>query len=197
MNVSMPIRSNAQDTLTPVRAARRERLLDAAETLFVAQGFRATSIEAIAEAAGMSKVTLYGYFRDKEAVFVAVAERIADALESAVHTALAADAPFPAPLAAALTAKHRIVQERVQRSAFAGELFQAKAAHVTRRFAALDEAILTGLTEALVRAGQERAWAAETAQLLFSAANGIANRAADADVLTTRIDRLVRAVVAA
>lgn len=196
MNVSMPNRLITQDTLTPVRAARRERLLDAAETLFVAQGFRATSIEAIAEAAGMSKVTLYSYFRDKEAVFVAVAERIAYALESAVHTALAADAPFPAPLAAALTAKHRIVQERVQRSAFAGELFQAKAAHVTRRFAALDQAILIGLTEALVRAGQERAWAAETAQLLFSAANGIANRAADADVLTTRIDRLVRAVLA-
>ena len=137
MNAVMPIRSVTQDKLSPVRAARRERLLGAAEALFVAQGFRATSIEGIADAAGMSKVTLYGYFRDKETVFVAVAERIADALEEAVQTALMADMPFPAPLAMALTAKHQIVQTRVQRSTFASELFQAKTAHVARRFAAL------------------------------------------------------------
>lgn len=192
----MPERSVLQAELTPVRAARRERLLDAAETLFVAQGFRATSIEGIAEAAGMSKVTLYGYFRDKEAVFVAVAERIADELEAAVETALAIEAPFPAPLAAALIAKHRIVLERVQGSAFASELFQAKTAHVARRFKALDEVILSGLAAAMVRAGQIRAEADETAQLLFCAANGIANRAITAEVLTARIGRLVRAVIA-
>ncbi|WP_298164860.1 TetR/AcrR family transcriptional regulator [Novosphingobium sp.] len=191
----MYYRSDIQAELSPIRAARRERLLDAAETLFVAQGFRATSIEAIAEAAGMSKVTLYGYFRDKEAVFAAVAERIADTMESAVEAALAADTPFPSPLATALVAKHAIVQARVQRSTFAGELFQAKAAHVAQRFAALDTAILTGLTEALVRAGHGREWAAETAQLLFSAANGIANRASDPKVMVRRIERLVRAVL--
>lgn len=185
-----------QPTLSPVRTARRERLLDAAETLFVAQGFRATSIEGIAEAAGMSKVTLYGYFRDKEAVFVAVAERIADELEAAVEAALAVETPFPGPLAAALIAKHRIVQDRVQGSAFASELFQAKAAHVARRFKALDEAILAGLAEAMVREGHARGEAEETALLLFCAANGIANRAGDAATLAARIDRLVRAIVA-
>lgn len=169
--------------------------MDAAEALFVSQGFRATSIEAIAEAAGMSKVTLYGYFRDKEAVFTAVAERLADTMEEAVQTALAADAPFPAPLAAALIAKHRIVQARVQRSAFAGELFQAKAAHVARRFAALDEAIIVGLTAALEREGHSTENAAESAMLLFSAANGIANRTGDGALLGTRINRLVHAIV--
>ncbi|MFM9936800.1 MAG: TetR/AcrR family transcriptional regulator [Novosphingobium sp.] len=55
-----------------MRAAQRETVLDAAEALFLAQGFRATPIEAIAETASMSKVTVYGYFRDKDAVFVAV-----------------------------------------------------------------------------------------------------------------------------
>lgn len=190
----MLIRSITQDKLSPVRAARRERLLDAAEALFVAQGFRATSIEGIAEAAGMSKVTLYGYFRDKEAVFAAVAERIADAMEQAVEAALAADAPFPAPLAMALIAKHSLVQTRVQRSAFAGELFQAKAVHVAQRFAALDDAIIRGLTAALEREGHSTENAAEIAMLLFSAANGIANRAGDGAVLASRIDRLVRAI---
>lgn len=184
-----------QAKLTPVRAARRERLLDAAEALFVAQGFRTTSIEGIAEAAGMSKVTFYGYFRDKEAVFAAVAERIAEAMEAAVETALMTDASFPAPLAMALIAKHRIVQTRVQRSAFASELFQAKAAHVACRFATLDSAIIAGLTSALEREGWAAEAAAETARLLFAAANGIANRASDAETLTSQLDRLVRAVI--
>jgi AcrR family transcriptional regulator len=185
-----------QEALSPVRAARQARLLDAAEALFVTQGFRATSIEGIAEAAGMSKVTVYGYFRDKEAVFVAVAERIAQALEAAVRQALTQEAPFPAPIAAALAAKHRLVMARVSASAFASELFQAKAAHVARRFAALDEAILAALAGALESAGNQPGRAAETAELLFAAANGIAARARDAAMLEAQLDRLVRAVVA-
>jgi AcrR family transcriptional regulator len=178
-----------------VRAARREKLLDAAETLFVAHGFRATAIEAIAEAAGISKVTVYGYFRDKDAVFVAVAERLAARMETAVRAALAGAAPFPAPVAEALAAKHRIVLEGVHSSPFASELFQAKAAHVAQRFAALDAVLITLLTTALAQAGRKTEWAAKTAELLFAAANGIAGRARDAETLTVQIDRLVRALV--
>lgn len=186
----------AEPTLSPVRAARREKLLDAAEALFVAQGFRATAIEAIADAAGMSKVTVYGYFRDKDAVFVAVAERLAARMEAAVRSALDGGVPFPGTIAEALAAKHRIVLERVQTSRFASELFQAKAAHVAQRFAALDDDIVALLTDALAAAGRDAAWAAGTAHLLFAAANGVAGRARDANTLTAQLDRLVRAVVA-
>lgn len=186
----------AEPALTPVRAARRERLLDAAEALFVAQGFRATAIEVIAEAAGMSKVTVYGYFRDKDAVFVAVAERLAARMELAVRNALDGSAPFPGNVAEALAAKHLIVLERVQGSPFAGELFQAKAVHVAKRFAALDGEIIAMLSGALGKADRDAKWAAETAQLLFAAANGVAARARDPDTLTAQLGQLVRALVA-
>ncbi len=44
--------------------------------LFLRDGFAATSIEAIAAAAGVSKRTLYARFSAKEAVFVAVVRRL-------------------------------------------------------------------------------------------------------------------------
>jgi len=200
MNENMLNRSDAQaevqvaPVLSPVRAARREKLLDAAEELFVAQGFRATAIEAIAEAAGMSKVTVYGYFRDKDAVFVAVAQRLAARMEAAVRAALAGTSSYPGNIADALAAKHLIVLERVQGSPFAGELFQAKAAHVAQRFAALDAAILALLTTAFREAGRDSEWATSTASLLFGAANGVAGRARDADTLTKQLHRLVHAL---
>jgi AcrR family transcriptional regulator len=63
--------------LTPRARARRERIHQAAQTLFMQQGFEATSMEAIAEAAAVSKPTLYRYYQSKEALFIAVLEHLA------------------------------------------------------------------------------------------------------------------------
>jgi len=50
---------------------RRLSFVEAAGKLFVAQGFGAVTMEAVAAAAGASKVTLYGYFPSKERLFEA------------------------------------------------------------------------------------------------------------------------------
>lgn len=50
---------------------RRLGFVRAAGKLFVEKGFGAVSMEAIAAEAGASKVTLYGYFPNKEALFEA------------------------------------------------------------------------------------------------------------------------------
>jgi TetR/AcrR family transcriptional regulator, mexJK operon transcriptional repressor len=63
--------------LTPHAQAKRERIHRAAHTLFMQQGFEATSMEAIAIAAGVSKPTLYRYYQNKEALFIAVLEQLA------------------------------------------------------------------------------------------------------------------------
>jgi len=44
----------------------KQKLLDAATKLFGAQGFFATTIEQIAEEAGVSKSLVYNYFDSKE-----------------------------------------------------------------------------------------------------------------------------------
>jgi TetR/AcrR family transcriptional repressor of mexJK operon len=57
-----------------------ERLLDAATQLFLSLGYGATSVEAVARRARISKRTFYHRFRDKPALFVAVVHRIIDRL---------------------------------------------------------------------------------------------------------------------
>ena len=63
--------------LTPRARAKRERIHQAAQTLFMQQGFEAASMEAIAEAAAVSKPTLYRYYQSKEALFITVLEHLA------------------------------------------------------------------------------------------------------------------------
>lgn len=61
---------------TREEAARRdERLIEVATRLFMERGFDATSIDAVAEAAGVSKPTVYARYRDKRELFTAVLQR--------------------------------------------------------------------------------------------------------------------------
>jgi TetR/AcrR family transcriptional repressor of mexJK operon len=55
----------------PTDLAKREAILDAASRRFFEAGFAATSIEQVAEEAGVSKVTVYNHFGDKRALFAA------------------------------------------------------------------------------------------------------------------------------
>src|SRR5882757_5643987 len=54
----------------------RTRILDAAMTVFRHHGFRRSSIEQAAEAAGLTRQALYHHFKSKEALFRAVIERV-------------------------------------------------------------------------------------------------------------------------
>jgi TetR/AcrR family transcriptional repressor of mexJK operon len=53
----------------PKDLEKRAAILEAAKRLFTTQGFDGTSMDAIAGAAGVSKLTVYSHFRDKDALF--------------------------------------------------------------------------------------------------------------------------------
>ena len=53
----------------PKDLAKREAILEAAQVLFLSNGYEGSSMEAIAAEAGVSKLTLYSHFKDKEALF--------------------------------------------------------------------------------------------------------------------------------
>jgi TetR/AcrR family transcriptional regulator, mexJK operon transcriptional repressor len=57
-------------------AALADKILDAATTLFLSRGFGATSIEAVASRARISKRTFYHRFADKAALYRAVVQRL-------------------------------------------------------------------------------------------------------------------------
>jgi AcrR family transcriptional regulator len=170
-------------TLSPLKHARREKLLDVAERLFTTQGFRATTIEGLAEAAGLSKVTVYGYFADKDAMFDAVALRLAERLRAAVTDKLQSDAQVAARVTAALTIKHGMVYDLVRSSAFASELM-AQRAVMGRIFTALDHDLIVQIGDVIA---DQR-----TARVLFNAAMGIANASVSKSDMAEDIARLVR-----
>jgi len=52
--------------------AKRRQIVDGARQVFLARGFDAASMADIAKAAGVSKGTLYVYFKDKDELFAAI-----------------------------------------------------------------------------------------------------------------------------
>lgn len=58
----------------PKDLEKRAAILKAAKRLFTTQGFDGTSMDAIAAAAGVSKLTVYSHYQDKERLFVAAVE---------------------------------------------------------------------------------------------------------------------------
>lgn len=91
-------RGAAKATATPPRRGGRpsrdaaarlgEHILDVASELFLAEGYGATSIEAVAQRARISKRTFYHRFPDKAALFGAVVHRIIQQLRPPAGTPL-------------------------------------------------------------------------------------------------------------
>ena len=77
--------------MTPSRAdqaeATRRAALAAARTLFVRQGYDATSLQAIADEMGVTKANVYYYFRTKAEILEALLRPMADALEALLDDA--------------------------------------------------------------------------------------------------------------
>ncbi|SMC39461.1 TetR family transcriptional regulator C-terminal domain-containing protein [Rhizobium sp. RU36D] len=61
---------------TRIQEAKEEQILEAALDVFSVRGFRGSTIDQIAEVAGMSKPNLLYYFRTKEAMHRALIERV-------------------------------------------------------------------------------------------------------------------------
>jgi AcrR family transcriptional regulator len=64
-----PMADDAEDS------AKRRQIVEGARTVFRALGFDAASMGEIAKAAGVSKGTLYVYFKDKDELFQAIVEK--------------------------------------------------------------------------------------------------------------------------
>ena len=55
----------------PKDPAKRNSIMDASNSLFLSRGFSHTSMDAVAKEAGVSKLTVYSHFSDKESLFTA------------------------------------------------------------------------------------------------------------------------------
>ena len=147
--------------VAPTRAQRqaqtRQELVDAAERLFTAQGFHATSLDAVAAEAGFKKGAVYSNFASKEDLFFAVYERRVDVRVAEVERTLEA-APTPRD------GIERIIPgngDRPQANDGWMAVFFEFWAHVLRhpelreRFAAQHRRIIDVLAGAMVESGEQ------------------------------------------
>lgn len=83
MTAERPPKSHAATALPravgrPKDPGKRAAILGAAKDLFVAKGYEATSMDAVADAAGVSKLTLYSHFGDKLGLFREAVRAVAE-----------------------------------------------------------------------------------------------------------------------
>jgi AcrR family transcriptional regulator len=86
------------------QCAKRQSIIEAAETVFAREGFTAASIDTIACAAGVARQTIYNHYRDKETLFAAVVEAMVERANAALYRMIASFPDQPADLAADLAA---------------------------------------------------------------------------------------------
>ncbi|MFI6108303.1 TetR/AcrR family transcriptional regulator [Streptomyces sp. NPDC051310] len=173
------------------RAVREQQMMDAAVRTFGQRGYRAASMDEIAELAGVSKPLVYLYLNSKEELFTACIRREAAALVAAVRAAVRPGLPADRQLWAGLTAffthtaenpdgwaiLHR--QARTHGEPFAAEVAAMRddiAAFVTELIGAaareaqqdpsFGDRDVAGLAQALVGAAESLAgWANETPEV--------------------------------
>jgi TetR/AcrR family transcriptional regulator, fatty acid metabolism regulator protein len=130
---------------------RRQRILEAAALTFSRRGYRATSVDDIAEASATSKGGIYFHFPNKEAIFLALLERMAALLHDRMERAMAEAAGPEAKLdAALLTMLHTFGAHRTL-----ARLFLVDAMGANREFSARIMEIQEGFVALIERQLQE------------------------------------------
>ncbi|QJW96904.1 hypothetical protein FTUN_4464 [Frigoriglobus tundricola] len=88
----IPGLSDPVEGLSEVAQARREQILDAAETIIAGHGIQELSLKKIEDLAHMSRGQLTYYFPEKEQILLAVYDRM---LRRMIHEAMRSDGPKP------------------------------------------------------------------------------------------------------
>jgi AcrR family transcriptional regulator len=95
-------------------ARRRRQLLDVALERFAAKGFHATSMEEIAEAAGVTKPVLYQHFRSKRGLYLELLDDMGSSLMDVIGKATAAADGPRLQVEAGMAAYVRFMTDRPQ-----------------------------------------------------------------------------------
>jgi AcrR family transcriptional regulator len=149
---------------------RHERILDAATRVFATKGYHGTLVDEIALEADTSKGGVYFHFPNKQAIFLALFDRLADILRDRVETAVAKESEPIARAEAALKvvldtfASHRRLARLFMVEALgAGPEFNTRMIQIRATFADLirthlDEAVAAGAIPPLDTATVASAW---------------------------------------
>jgi AcrR family transcriptional regulator len=177
---------------------KREQILGAALACFTRYGYRRTSMETIAQAAGVSRPALYQHFAGKEHVFRAVVAWLLESALTQAELAHRADGTPADRLYGVLAAKLELVVGNAGQE-FRGELLAEAASIASDEVASFQERLI-GILEALLRSAafdlvDVALPARDAAVLLLDAVTGIEQEPAPGETLRTRLRQLVELTV--
>ena len=148
----------------------KERILDAAMSIFSSKGYYDTRLDEIADASESSKGSIYFHFPNKEKLFISLVDQFADVIERNVTEAIEAEPAGMKRVRVAIEAVletfgkyRRPAKILLVQAVGLGTVFEKKRMEVTDRFAALiqtylEEAIETGDIEAVDCEVVSHAW---------------------------------------
>lgn len=192
--MTTPVRTRRDEQ----RARTRHELLEAAQIVFARQGYHASSVDDVAEAAGFTKGAVYSNFRSKEELFLALLDRRIDRNVEALEDVLLSSEAEQRPQ---LLGEIRDSIGLVDREWFLLQtefmLYAARNEDVRERVADRQRRTRERITE-LVRTTLEemgiaepRVPAEELAQLLLSAASGLTHAGLVDDEVAARSGHLL------
>jgi len=186
------------DDIKDTAAMRQAAILEAAKEVFKRYGFKKTSMDDLARAAGLSRQGLYLHFPNKQALFKAMVMQMIEAMRSNTRDALARQhARIDGRILEAFDAmfSEGIGSENLD------ELFTAMLEMVgMAAFRETENEFASDLAEALQSAGVAALWkkagvsALDLAGLLFAASDGIKRRAETPDEYRDRMRVAIRIV---
>lgn len=153
------------------------KLLDGAMQQFNRHGFVKTSMSDIADAAGVSRTSLYKHFSTKEDVFKGLSERINSRVYDAVVAAYSDRGPWDNRLLQIVNARVSWVYELLHQSEYGRELINEKNRICGGEILAANDrfkSLVAGLLEEKL---QEKSKADLFASLLIQSVNGVLEKA--------------------
>ena len=172
--------------------ATRGEILEAARTVAAREGARNLSLRGVAAEAGFAPAALYGYFRNKDELLVALAADDLSGVAKAMRSAVL-EAKDGGPLSAASATMLAFLRDTETMAAASGALSsRAGASDIERLFNGRLIAVLTALSEATGQKVDSRA-AQSDVVVLAAALAGLAlmSRAGRLDALGFRPDELL------
>lgn len=126
------------------KVATRQRLLDAAESVFADKGYHGAAVDDITRVSDSSKGGFYFHFPNKEAIFLALIDSLTPRLEASIERAISADPDPVAQLEGALrtvfetfSSHRRLSKILLVEAVGLGHGFDEKLMLVRGRFAAM------------------------------------------------------------
>lgn len=179
----------------------RETLLEKALDVFVRYGYRKTSMEDVATAAGISRQTIYLHFRSKEALFLAGTEHLFDGALQAVGRRLANDTPIEDALVGAFDEWHGRFVETFLNSPHIGEIMEASNSLAADAVCAKEDKFVALLAAAIEKAGLAPASVGlsptDAASLLNATSRGYKHTVSSRDEYQQKMRSAVRVLCAA